>query len=118
MSKRAWFALACLAALEGASGCHGADVSAPSCGTPKPAIEMSVWDPRGAHATLIYNRHGDDSLTVIDIPSTGNATSMGTQAGTYDFRVIIAGHSDFIETNLAVGADACGPRTEVMQIFM
>ena len=77
MLTRAGFAVCLFAALAATNGCSASDVTA-SCGTPKPAIKMSVWTPRGAHATLIYNRHGDDSLTVIDIPSTGNPAAMGT----------------------------------------
>jgi hypothetical protein len=101
--------------------CRSAD--SPCDSSSKPAILLTVRDgvtsaPLHSGATIIADRHGDDTLTVLNINLNGAAIPIGSAAGIYDLRVIIPGYADWLTTNLTVAAEGCGPRTVGMGVFM
>ncbi|MES2180036.1 MAG: hypothetical protein V4550_19400 [Gemmatimonadota bacterium] len=82
------------------------------------AMMVTIRRPDGAHATVMYSRHGDDTLTIIDVPSTGIGIGIGTKPGIYDYRVITAGYEDWIDVNRVVKARPCNDLPPQSQIYM
>ncbi len=117
MMKRGGRHLLALASV-GVIGCR--DSTGPCGPSTRPAIVVSALDIDSrpvSGVTIIYDRHGDDSLTLLH-PTAADAIQMGTAPGIYDFRVIKAGYADWLATNVVVDADGCDPRTITMQVWM
>jgi hypothetical protein len=120
MQRRLTKILVASAALATLVGCG--DVTA-ACGpSDKPALTVSAFDGGLAHpvhdVTILYDRHGDDTLSVLrDLP-TAIDVPLGDRPGIYDLRVMAPGYADWLNTNVTIEAEGCDPRTAGSQIFM
>ena len=117
----AMLALGTLATVAGLAACR--DVTAGPCGpSDKPAFVLSAYDgglSNPVHdVTIVYDRHGDDSLTVLrDLPTAINV-AFGNRPGIYDVRLMAPGYADYLWTNIEIAADGCDPRKVEGQVFM
>lgn len=117
-SRKSFLALACLGV---ALACKSP--TSPCSGPSQPAILLTILDgvtsrPIGTSVTIIYDRHGDDSLTVINTHPTSTPISIGSAPGTYDLRVIASGYADWLTTNEVIQSDGCQAQTIATMIFM
>lgn len=108
----------CIAAASMACG----DASAPCPPSERPALVISAYDGglnNPVHdVTIIYDRHGDDSLTVLrDLPTAVNVR-LGNRPGIYDLRLMAPGFADYLWTNVTISAEGCDPRGIESQVFM
>jgi hypothetical protein len=100
-----------------------------ACGSPtaacdgsgEPAMIISAYDGGLANpvhnVTIIYDRHGDDSLTVLRNLSTAVNVSVGRGPGIYDFRLLAPGYADYLWTNVQI-AGRCSGAASASQVFM
>ena len=94
-----------------------------ACGSSDaPALVISAYDGglnNPVHdVTIVYDRHGDDSLTVLrDLP-TAIDVHLGNRPGIYDVRLMAPGYADYLWTNIIIAANGCEPRQSQSQVFM
>jgi hypothetical protein len=100
------FAIVALTLWTSVNGCSEAETTAPC--EPRPAILLEISADGAPLATVIYNRHGDDTLSTLQFYATGAQVPIGNAPGYYDFRVVSVGFADLIRTNYHVRSDACG----------
>jgi hypothetical protein len=110
----AWAVAVLLAACRSTTGVCG-----PSS---KAAMVLSAYDGglnNPVHTvTIVYDKHGDDSLTILRDLSTAVSVKLGNAPGIYDFRVMAPGYADYLMTNEVIRADGCDPVTVGTQGFM
>lgn len=109
-------ATGCLVAVAACS-----DSTSPCVLPTKPAILLTATDalinqPIGS-PTIIFDRHGDDTLTVLR-PSTAKNIALGSGPGIYDIRVVASGYADWLDVNIPVNLNGCDFQTIGMQVFM
>ena len=86
-----------------------------------PAMTISAYDGGLSNpihdVTIIYDRHGDDSLTVLrDLPTAVNVT-LGRGPGVYDFRLMAPGYADYLWTNVEIPSH-CDGTAGASQVLM
>jgi hypothetical protein len=99
------------------------DATGPCADASGTAIQLTILDgissqPVSVNVTVIYDRHGDDSLTLINTRPTRTPIALGSRPGIYDFRVIAPGYVDWLTTNQVVNANGCQTATIGMMVFM
>ena len=87
-----------------------------------PAIALRVASgidaqPIAAATTIVYQRHGDDSLSVVRASTTA-PIRIGSRPGSYDLRVITPEFADWVMTDVAVDAEGGEPRTRPLTAFL
>jgi hypothetical protein len=104
--------------------CSDTSLTTPSCAAPtRPAILLSFASGVNATAVnantiIVYQREGEDTLSIVRTSTTNAAVAIGSKPGAYDLRTITPGYADWLTTDLVVAADGCEPTTVSLIAFL
>ena len=123
LGRRFFWRSICIACSGGAfSSC--ADATATQCAvSTNPAIRLSLASgltamPVNANTTIVYERQGDDSLSIIRTLTSDAPIPVGSRPGVYEIRAITPGYADWLTTGVVVDADGCEPKSISLVAFL